>query len=399
MLNKLLRQNISIPQFAGYFITALIAMSIIFTAFGFSMDVKPIFSPVGNGLFTSEYMVVTKKISALSLINSKGSIFSDKEVEEIASQEFVKSISYFTPCKYSVYAYMESTTNYPALSTEMFFESVPDRLLDGAGKDWKWSENENFIPVILPRDYLALYNFGFAGSRGLPQISEEIVKSFTFNILISNGNKKERFKSRIAGFSSYLNTILVPEAFMEWANRKFGDSEPIKKSKLLIEVKNSATPEIAEFFSSKNYDVKENKGEQGKLSYFLKIIITAVSVIGLLILLPAMGLMFLSINLLIYKNRKTLGNLILLGYSRTELALPYCILVLCLNLLTGLGAFTVFAVTRNFYIDRLNVLNIGKSPINITTILFVIISIMFVTLLSMTWIRKKIGKITPPVRG
>jgi hypothetical protein len=399
MLQKLLRQNLSVPQLLGYSFTALAGMTLIFVAFGFSIDIKPLFSSDADGLFKSEYMIVTKKVSAFSAISSRNTIFSDSEIQEIESQQFVKSLHYFTPCRYSVYAYIETSGNIPSFSTEMFFESVPDNIMDGANEDWKWNAANKFIPVIIPRDYLALYNFGFAGSRGLPQISENIVKTVNFKVSIRGKGKTDTFTGRIVGFSDYLNTILVPQEFMDWANTNFGATETPRKSKLIVEVKNPADPEIAKFFASKNYDVKANKGEQGKLSYFLKIIITVISAIGLLVLLPAMGLMFLSINLLIYKNRKTLGNLILLGYSRRELARPYSILVVILNTSVGLIAFACFIVVRGVYLSRLAVLNIENTPINIWTIGFVIMFIFWVSFINISWIRRKIWKIIPPVMG
>jgi hypothetical protein len=377
----------------------LTGMTLIFVAFGFSMDIRPLFSSDTDGLFKSEYMIVTKKVSALSAINSKSTIFSDNEISEIEARQFVKTLHYFSPCRYSVFAYIEPSGNIPSFSTEMFFESVPDKILDGAGDDWKWDENEKFIPVIIPRDYLALYNFGFAGSRGLPQISEGIVKTVKFKVSIRGNRKNELFTGRIVGFSDYLNTILVPQEFMDWANENFGGTEPPRKSKLIIEAKNPADPEIAEFFASKNYDIKENKGEQGKLSYLLKTIITAISIIGLLVLLPSMGLMFLSINLLVYKNRKTLGNLILLGYSREELARPYNMLVSGLNASVGLISFICFIVVRGIYLSRLKILNIDNTPVDAWTIVFVISFIFAVSIINISWIRRRIKGIIPPVMG
>ncbi|MDR1887343.1 MAG: ABC transporter permease, partial [Prevotellaceae bacterium] len=101
MLKKLLRQNLSVPQLLGYSFTALAGMTLIFTAFGFSMDIKPLFSSDTNGLFKSEYMTVTKKVSVFSAISSGNTVFSDREVEEIENQRFVKSLYHFTPCRYS----------------------------------------------------------------------------------------------------------------------------------------------------------------------------------------------------------------------------------------------------------------------------------------------------------
>lgn len=398
MLKKLLKQNLSIPQLLGYSITALIGLTIIFTAFGFSVDIKPLFSP-NTGLFKNEYMTVTKKVSLVSTFSSKSTIFSEEEINEISSQDFVKSVSYFTPCQYSVVAFTTSSGSIPAFSTDLFFESVPDNLLDVSGPDWKWDSDTSFIPVIIPRDYLALYNFGFAGSRKLPQISEDIVKTVNFNVSIRGQGKREVFIARIVGFSDYLNTILVPQDFMDWANENFGNNEPVRKSKLIIEAKNPADPQIAKFFAGTNYEISNNKGEQGKLSYFLKIIITVVSVVGLLILIPAMGLMFLSVNLLVYKNRKTLGNLMLLGYSRKELAKPYSILVSVINVSVGLIAFIMFIILRGIYLPKLKVLNIESNNVGLLTIFFVILFILLVIFVNILWIRKKINNIKPPVRG
>lgn len=46
------------------------------------------------------------------------------------------------------------------LNTEMFFEAVPDSFVDAQASDWKYTAGEEEVPVILPRTYIALYNFG-----------------------------------------------------------------------------------------------------------------------------------------------------------------------------------------------------------------------------------------------
>lgn len=58
------------------------------------------------------------------------------------------------------------------LSTEMFFESVPDEYVDVNLDKWLFDKETRVIPIIIPRNYLNLYNFGFAQSRSLPKLSE-----------------------------------------------------------------------------------------------------------------------------------------------------------------------------------------------------------------------------------
>ena len=70
------------------------------------------------------------------------------------------------------------------MSTQMFFESVPDAYIDVKSADWRFDERSDFLPIILPRNYLNLYNFGFAQSRNLPQLSEGVLGSVSYTHLV-----------------------------------------------------------------------------------------------------------------------------------------------------------------------------------------------------------------------
>jgi len=396
MLQKLLRQNISIFQLVGYAFAALTGMSIIFAAFCFSRDVRPLFMPT-TGMFKPEYIVVNKKVSLLSTFNRNITTFSQEEIDKISSQKFVRSLSYFTQGSFRVKAYTKASSQIPSFSTDLFFESAPDRLLDTHTPDWQWNENIGIIPIILPRDYLNLYNFGFAGSQGLPQISEAIVQQILFSVHISGNGRQQIFDGRIVGFSDYLNTILVPEAFMLWANKRFGDDGAGKISRLIIETTNPADPTIAEFFAAHNYDISDNKGELG---FFLRLIITVVAAIGVLIMIPAIGLMLLSINLLVYKNQKTLGNLVLLGYRRIKLAIPYCLLALLLNVIVGLASLLFAGYAQTLYAPQLLILGITGLSVGFwSTVGFAAIFVILVTAVNALWIWRNIKKIKIPVKG
>ncbi|MDR2039464.1 MAG: ABC transporter permease [Bacteroidales bacterium] len=400
-LQKLLRQNISIPQLLGYAFAALTGMSIIFSAFCLSLDIRPLFSSE-TGLFKKELMVVNKKVRLLSTFNSSQTTFSSSEIDEIRQQDFVRSLSYFSSSRFHVKAYMESTGQMPYFSTDLFFESVPDHLLDVNVAEWKWDEESRLIPIIIPRDYLSLYNFGFAGSQGLPQISEGIIRQVVFRVSLTGNGMRENFSGRIVGFSDHLNTILVPEAFMAWANDRFGDHAPAEKiSRLVIEVKNPADPEVATFFAAHpGYEISSNKGEQGKLSYFLTLLIIIIMTVGCLIMIPAIGLMMLSINLLIYKNQKTLGNLILLGFPRKKLAAPYNMLVLGLNVLIGTVSILITKYIQVLYHTKLSVLVPNEQgSVFWMTLLFAIIFVCAISGLDILWIQRKITRIKIPARG
>jgi hypothetical protein len=399
MLQKLLRKNLSVPQFAGYAFAALTGMSILFAAFCFATDTRPLFASEAE-LFGQEFMVVNKQVSPVAAFNSELTTFSPTEIDEIRQQDFVRSLAYFSPSRFRVKAYTEASSQMPYFSTDLFFESVPDRLLEIPPAEWKWDAENGMIPIIIPRDYLNLYNFGFSGSQGLPQLSESLVQQVTFKIFLIGNGTRATFAGRIAGFSDHLNTILVPEAFMNWANERFGDQGQAEKiSRLILEVKNPADPKITEFFAVRpHYEIGSNKGEQGKLSYFLTLLIMIVMAVGLLILFPAVGLMMLSIHLLIYKNRETLGTLLLLGYGRKQLAIPYCLLALALNILVGLVSLALAGYARSLYGVKLALLGAGADGFG-PTVLFAGAFVLVVTLLDVMWIRRNIRNITVPALG
>lgn len=398
LLFRLLRKNISVSQILGYAFAALAGMTLLFSAFCFREDVRPLFSSESS-LFKPGFMVVNKKVSVFSAFGKGTSVFNLSEIEKIHEQDFVRSVSYFTPCRYQVRATISLSGQMSTLSTEMFFESVPDKLLTQSGnKDWKWDEASGLIPIVIPRDYLALYNFGFSGSQGLPQISETIIQQLVFQVTIYGNGISRDFKGRIVGFSDNLNTILVPEAFMSWSNNRFAISgdDTGRISRLILEVKNPADPKIAGFFAANpDYEVSDNKGEQGKLSYFLTILIVSVMVAGALVMFPAVGLMLLSINLIIYKDRQTLSNLMLLGFNRNVLVRPYSILVILLNFVVALLSVFFTLIIRNLYFLKLNVLGITETSGSlVSTVVFSFCFMLFLTLLDIFWVYRKIKTIS-----
>lgn len=77
------------------------------------------------------------------------------------------------------------------MRTYLFFESVPDRFLDVRSDEWGFEEGSEFVPIILPRNYLNLYNFGFASTRGLPQVSEDLVRVLPSIWIFRDGGSSE----------------------------------------------------------------------------------------------------------------------------------------------------------------------------------------------------------------
>lgn len=352
---KLLRQHISIGQLTGFFLANLFGMMIVLLSVQFYKDILPMFTE-GDSFMKKDYLIATKKISTLGSIARKSNTFTPEEIKELKGQPFTKSVGAFTPSQYKVSAGLGMQDAGIHLSTEMFFEAVPDEFVDVRLDQWHFDESTHIIPIIIPRNYLNLYNFGFAQSRNLPKLSEGVMSLIQMDIMMRGNGRVEQYKGSIVGFSNRLNTILVPQSFMAWANENFAPDAQVQPSRLIIEVNNPADAAIAHYFQEKGYETEDGKLDAGKTTYFLRLIVGIVLCVGLFISVLSFYILMLSIFLLLQKNTTKLETLLLMGYSPAKVALPYQALTLGLNVLVLLLSIGLVAWLRTYYMEMLGVL-------------------------------------------
>lgn len=391
MLWKLLKQHISVAQLAGFFLANLCGMVIVLLSVQFYKDVLPVFTQ-GDSFMKKDYLILSKKVSTLGSLVGKSNTFSAGDVDEIKEQPFTAEVGAFKPTQFRVSAGMG--VQGMQMSTDMFFESVPDRFVDAKLDRWKFDASQEVIPIIVPRNYLNLYNFGFAQSRNLPKISEGLVGMVNLDIRLMGNGQVKVMKGNIVGFSDRLNTILVPETFVDWANKVYGTGQQTEPSRLIVEVHNPADERIARFLKEKGYETEGDKADAGKTAWFLKLIVGIVMSVGVIISLLSFYILILSIYLLLQKNTKKLENLLLIGYSPARVARPYQGLSAAVNLLVLILSLVVVCLIRGEYLDVVNGLFPDLNPGGLLPsclvggILFVA-----VTILNAIIVRRKINEI------
>ena len=389
---KLLRQHISIPQFAGFAFANLLGMLIVLFGFQFYHDVLPVFTQQ-DSFMKADYLIMSKKIGVGSTISGRTHTFSGSEIDDISSQKFVTKIGKFTSTEYKVDASM-GVNGVNILNSELFFESVPDGFVDVSLKDWKYEEGSKELPIILPRTYINMYNFGFAQSHSLPKISDGLMGMIDFQIFIQAGGKKEQFKGKVIGFSSRLNTILVPQAFMDWSNREFAPNDHSDPTRLIVEVGNPADENISKYLEDNGYEVETDKLDAEKTTYFLKMIVSMVMVIGLVISMLSFYILMLSIYLLVQKNSSKLENLLLIGYSPGRVAMPYFLLTMVLNVAVLIVAWCFLFFMRDVYMEFIEALypHLEEGTM-MPAILLGMVLFLLVTTLNIVAIRRKVMRI------
>lgn len=351
MVWRLLRRNISAGQLAGYALANFVGLAIVLTAIQFYRDVTAVWEE-DDSFMTRDYTVLSHKVTGLgSLMGGDSEGFSASDIADLRAQPWVRRVGEFTASAYNVSASVEMGGR--GMSTALFFESIPDEFFDVRPSDWTFDSLHPEIPVILSKDYLSLYNFGFASSRGLPQLSEAMIGMVPLRVSISGNGRQQWFPARIVGFSSRLNTIAVPHDFMEWANARFGEDTPSSPSRLIVELSRPGDPAIGEYLDSHGYEMSGDNADTGKASYFLTVVTGVVVAVGAVISLLSFFILMLSIFLLLQKNRDKLHDLMLLGYSPAAVSRYYAIIV------TGINAGVLLLAVAAMLIGR----SLWKAPL------------------------------------
>ncbi|WP_419511347.1 ABC transporter permease [Alistipes sp.] len=359
LLWKLLRCHLSIAQTVGFALAGLVGMTIVLAALQAYRDVLPVFN-APDSFMQGDYLVLSKRVGALQTLGLGSSDFTSAELDELKAQPFVRDAGAFTPADYRV----KGTVGAGGVefSTYLFFEAVPDRFLDVGTEQWKYEPGDREIPIIIPRNYLNLYNYGFARSQGLPQISEGIFRRVSLGIDIAGNGRTERFRGRIVGLSNRLNTILVPESFIRWSNGQFGQGSEKQPSRVIVETDRAAGAAVSDYLARKGYEVEGDRRDDAKAARLLRLAAGGVGGVGLVFSAMSFYILMLSVFLLLQKNSGKMENLLLLGYAPARVALPYQLLTLGLNLCVLLAALPLLWLVRGWYLPELAVLQEGYSP-------------------------------------
>lgn len=351
LVSRLLRKNLSTAQTLGFILSNFIGLAIVVTGLQFYEDVSAIWQKEDSFLKT-DYLVVNKKVTSGNTLGQSKSTFTDGEISDISGQPWVRSVGRFTAADYRVSAALDNGGR--SLSTFMFFESIPDNYLDINPMQWQYREGSGEVPIIISKDYLTLYNFGFAASAGLPQLTEQMLSSIPMRLHIAgnDGTRQADFRGRVVGFSNRLNTILVPEAFMTWSNREFGSGVTPPSSRLVIDVSSPGDVAIDKYLEAHDLESAGDKSAS-QASFLLNVVTGIIMAVGAVITVLSLFILMLSISLLMQKNRAKLHSLLQLGYDPGRVGAPYRNIVIISSAVAFLLAVVAMSLFRFYYIGAI----------------------------------------------
>lgn len=393
---KLLRQHISPAQMLGFFFANLFGMTIILLAYQFYNDVMPVFTSP-DSFMKAEYKIVSKKVNTGNTLSGRSTEFYQSDIDELKNNSIVKSVAEFTCAQYRVIASI-GINGSKLLSTEIYFESVPDEYVDIPLDKWKWDESSIEVPIILPRSYINMYNFGFAQARSLPKISDGLIGMIDVDLTVIGNSKTESLKGRVVGFSNRLTTILVPQSFMDWSNSRYSDGNESMPSRLIVESVQNNEQELNELLEDKGMEIESGNPNSEKTASFLRLMIGLVVGVGLLISVLSFYILMLSIYLLVQKNAIKMQNLLLIGYSPSQVARPYQLLTIAMLIVVFLISVLLVIVARNYYLGMIELLYPQLASVSLVPMICLgIILVFIVSCFNIIIIYNKVLKCQHPV--
>jgi hypothetical protein len=339
LLNQILWKDHSRAHLLWAFLGTLAGFVLLLAGIQFYIDFRSVLKE-NQDLLDPEYIVINKKVNIGQTLGLSRVGFTLDEIEEIGQQAFAEEVAPFLSNQFPVSGYTENE-RFPDFYTDLFFEAIPDQFIDVKSDDWHWDPDEGIIPVIIPQDYLNLYNFGFAPSQGLPQIPKGVISMINFKLRLQGPGKKnfDDYQGRIVGFSNRIHSILVPLDFLEWANQEYGYFKKSAPSQIILVSNDPTDPTIIRFLEEKGYDTIREKLKSSRMNIILKFVVSFLVIIAAIIIGLAFLVFLLSLQLMISRSSQKIRRLNKLGFHYREISRPYILLLLLL--MAGISGLSV----------------------------------------------------------
>ena len=360
MLNQLLRKIITTGVGRGRFIMAgiglTIAMLLILSAVQIQVNYNELLYGKNNQDSIANFLVVAKVING----NNRENVLSAEEVDKLKRQPFIEKVGLLTASRFKVSA--QSPSERFPFYTDMFFESVPDEFIDVKSDDWKWETGSTTVPLVIPNQFLDLYNFGFAPSQNLMQLTQSMVIALPIVLNVTFQGQPIRFTGKVVGFSDRISSVLVPQNFLEMANKQFGTQGENRPSRVVIRTTDPGNPALVKYLKDNGLVTDADKTRFSQYRRIVNTVVNASWLTGAVMLLFAILVFSLFIQLTIASTKNEINLLVTIGASPRQLHrflmkqfLPSNIIItlVCLAVITILQyVLQAFLVKQNMYISQ-----------------------------------------------
>ncbi len=339
MLNKLLFRNQDKKQLVIAMVGSFLGMTFLITSIHYLIKVNEFGK--GSDILGPNTIIVQKKVTNSSSLNLTKTDFSEREIEKIKKEPFIQDAQPVISNNFDV-SFETADPMVPRFRTDVFIQTVNPKFLDVKSTKWHWKEGDEFVPIIMPREFLVMLNT-FMSASGIPQISDDLAKDIKFKFTLKNDSNKEWADARIIGFTNEVSSILVPEAFMEYGNLKYKTDQEEKITQLMISGKESEFGLVEELLKKRGLESKNSQMLIGRLKSVvgtLFLVVLGISIIAVFV----SGLVLIQyMQLLMSRNVYEVRTLLRIGFDPAAIIRSFfSYFIKVFGVISGLAIFVFF---------------------------------------------------------
>ncbi len=269
-----------------------------------------------NDSLSSTFLTVSRKVTNENMGHPDLTVFSSDDIAALRKAPEVEDVGLVRPVREKAYMSMEIAAG-SSMSTIMVLEAVPDRFMDRKPEGWEWQPGNTNVPIILSSSFLSLYNYAFAPSQGLPQLSEETIKALPFKLSIGSEGQEANYVAHVTGFSDRITSVLVPESFVRYSNGM--QNVETGASRLIVKVKDPSSTAFAGYLESRGYVTNNEMLRWSKIRAIVQVVAAITGALAVLLLGVSLLVFVLFIELTIARARHSVQLLQQIGYGPSSL--------------------------------------------------------------------------------
>ena len=325
-------------------------------------------------------LIVQKKVSRAAHLGLGSPGFSAAEIDELQKQKFISACSPIMSNQFEVIVEINDPI-IPAFNSNIFLQAIENDLIDISSNEFKWEDSNDYVPVIMPRNFLMMLNTFLSASQ-LPQLSESLISNVQMNLTLGPKSKRSVLPARIVGFTNDFSSILVPSAFLKMANLKFANTKDEFQSQLVIKAVDNKLGLLESYLKDKGYESSEDQLFISRLKSTIFITLICTTSLALLTLFLSVVITIQYLQMMLSELTFEIRLMLRLGHSIQALKnifLRFFMLVFSANSLISFVCFYFLNVAINNRLIRSGIIineSISLWSISTLFIAFIIFTIL-----------------------
>lgn len=301
----------------------------------------------GADILGPNTIIVQKKVTNSSTLNMKKTDFSKREIEKIKAKSFIHDVKPVVSNNFDV-SFQTDDKLVPYFRSDVFIQSVDKSFLDVVSPKWHWKKGDEFVPIILPREFLVMLNT-FMSAQDIPQVSDDLAMDIKFKFRLRNPNnssQEEHVQARIVGFTNEVASILVPQSFMEYGNEVYAKNLESKITQIMISGEESEFGLVEELLTERGLESKNSQMIVGRLKSVVGTLILVVLGVSIIAVFVSGLVLIQYLQLLLSRNAYEIRTLLRMGYPPKELIQSFSMYFIKIFGIVALCGVAIFFVVK-----------------------------------------------------